>query len=912
LINNKHLYESVGDQNDILAQFINSNKLDRNNTLKVYKSFTGEYSTYVPRLGELINDPEFLAESTGGRLDAAIRSIDLANTETAKVIINRLVDDQSIDSLSKTIKAKKIILDAKEANTEDLVKLARSVGTDYVIDNLNFQNERDLNTSNVHQLFDLFKTELTDQTSKLDLNDLSSIKGNFKPFINLISKYNLSESDKNYADKNTAVNELKQHIIGKIGEVSDTLLNNINNNISPDMLDSAISNSITTCKALHETLTDFLNSIDEKNKLTSEQGMTVFNGFEKIYDTEHNLGKTHSHLFPIFHIDYKITNLKNLLASSDFDEKHWPDLLDKAPYLLDIYASEDKGSMISAPQSLLKSIDVKKMVAQDPVGSFSTISKVMQNSENAGKRETFPKLFNDLYAEFNNYHSSRTQMLPGMFSAMKLTADAAPSQIKPEILKKLFDEAYKGDAETLPYFSSSVFKTGAGGKELVDYAIKSIKSSELHASKVLYHLADSPFINNEAYELMKPLLDDPDGNIFPKLLSNPHITPQMAADLENFLFDPDEMKQLAQNKNASESFFNGQVDINFTRETLNLNEEKRSKEALIFTNPKLGGDVFRNLKAMRSISGVKGFDSDKGYVQEFQYSKTKSQLNEVLPHIPPEGITWKDLKAKFPRADALEPVKNLFREKQNKPVSPDDILAAISEDKSGSFYITYDKHTGAQRHMEDKNANLVVQLNSNKHLEEHFQNNPKLHALYKCIQDGALHSGHPTNLFTVSWIRIDTQDAKNWIVEEFQSDFSSQLKSDLDNVLKQAKSQLQEKLKIHVTPEEILDFGKQIEKLVGNWYEASMQGMEELAKKHGVENLYIHGKGVRAALSGYDEAKEMTVKVNKMHHKDPPKFGYEKCDYSEYPHYNKSMIDDLKSKEDEEFKDTSCWRKRLK
>jgi hypothetical protein len=162
-------------------------------------------------------------------------------------------------------------------------------------------------------------------------------------------------------------------------------------------------------------------------------------------------------------------------------------------------------------------------------------------------------------------------------------------------------------------------------------------------------------------------------------------------------------------------------------------------------------------------------------------------------------------------------------------------------------------------------------------------------------------------------VRVDTHAGKKgWIVEEFQSDFTSKLKTDLERAMEQTRGKLAER-GVHMTPAEIFAYVPKIEKLLSGWYHSALTGIEELAKKQGVKTLYIHGPNVRAALSGLERSagRDLPVKLKEMYAKEPPKFGYEKCYYTDYPHWSEALVNKVQESKDQDKKDISCWRKKL-
>ena len=72
-------------------------------------------------------------------------------------------------------------------------------------------------------------------------------------------------------------------------------------------------------------------------------------------------------------------------------------------------------------------------------------------------------------------------------------------------------------------------------------------------------------------------------------------------------------------------------------------------------------------------------------------------------------------------------------------------------------------------------------------------------------------------------------------------------------------------------------------RILGNWYEASVAGVEDFARANGFKQVFIHGIGVRANLSGHNTDRDPTLWMKQMYFDKPPTLGYEEGRYSEYP-----------------------------
>jgi hypothetical protein len=287
-------------------------------------------------------------------------------------------------------------------------------------------------------------------------------------------------------------------------------------------------------------------------------------------------------------------------------------------------------------------------------------------------------------------------------------------------------------------------------------------------------------------------------------------------------------------------------------------------------------------------------------ITSVSYSTAAEKISQLLPIIPAEGITWANFKKSNPKLEHVPEIKRLFMSKKNQTVMPEDVVKA-AKDLSKEFTITYTKWDGIQRHTGDA-PNLVMQLNLGPQTDQAFRDDPDLQQFYEFAIDSF--RGHPITQKIGAWLRIDTlPGTKGWIVEEFQSDFGPTM----SRIIKQYANN--ERMTINgktVTAERAEELHQKIVDMIDGWYRAGLKGLEELAKKQGVENLYIHGPGIRAQLSSLHSERELPVRVTEMYSKMPEKLGWEKIDYSDYPSYSSQLFNKAKQNK----WPTTCWKKR--
>jgi hypothetical protein len=265
---------------------------------------------------------------------------------------------------------------------------------------------------------------------------------------------------------------------------------------------------------------------------------------------------------------------------------------------------------------------------------------------------------------------------------------------------------------------------------------------------------------------------------------------------------------------------------------------------------------------------------------------------------------WAQFKKIAPKMENWPEVKDAFMKKNNKPLMPEDLLNAIKSVPDKSFHVTFSRWDGIQRHTR-KNPNLVMQLSMNKDMETKLQEDPKMWGFYKYLLNAS--GGHPITPRIASWVRVDTSAGKDgWIVEEFQTDFESNLQGQLAHIKSQPHRNIQLEDGTQLSYDEASKIGYGIANIINGWHKASINGLHELAKKQGVKYIYQHGEGIAATLRSFKEG-ENPVWMQELYSKTPKALGWEKIDYNDYPDKNPRLADEAKQK----GRPTYCWRKKV-
>jgi hypothetical protein len=501
--------------------------------------------------------------------------------------------------------------------------------------------------------------------------------------------------------------------------------------------------------------------------------------------------------------------------------------------------------------------------------------------------------------------------------------DLSPKSVSPDTIRKVKDADPGYHREIL----DDILQSGAGGREILDDEIKLVGKA-INATNTfeagLSRIFESPHIvpeNEKACitvlrNLTGHALDQSIDKISQNVLAPPNLVDHALSMHNERGGDAEVSINFLKHPGAPRGWIMEQYRKN--RENAGIDFERRKFNLAELENPTYGGDLFRAMPEGQAVpKSLRDHVDGANMISKAEHSTNRNRLQQVLPKIPAEGVSWVDFKRANKPMENWPEVRKLFEGKMGgaDKVMPEDVAKTMQQYPANEFHISYTTWGGAQRHMDRDGdvPNLVMQVNTSAEIEKELAKDPKLFKFFQHVQKWGNHSGHPVNPHCIGWVRIDPRSKKEgWVVEEFQSDFSSRLRKDMDEVINQAPEKLREELGFHATPAELMGFAAKTEKILQGWYHAAVSGVEQLARKQGVKNLYIHGVNVRARMSGMDSDRPYPVKLQEMYDQDPPKFGYERCDYSDYPKFNQQLSDQVKSKgKDDDKKDTRCWRKRL-
>lgn len=314
-----------------------------------------------------------------------------------------------------------------------------------------------------------------------------------------------------------------------------------------------------------------------------------------------------------------------------------------------------------------------------------------------------------------------------------------------------------------------------------------------------------------------------------------------------------------------------------------------------FGNPTHGGDLLRSIKP-QVPEWIPGVDRE-ALIEKVSYSPKAEKFQELLSYVPPEGINYADMKKANKKLAEHPDIKKIFMSAKKQTIMPEHISQAM-EDTSDDYHVTYSDWSGMQTH--NGGTNLVLQLNTGKKIENELAKDPRTMALFQALQKAANAAGgnniggHPSTPCLAGWVRIDTRSGKKgWIIEEMQSDFEAKM----DYYIRDLKGTGRVG-EYHMSPSEIMDRSKKVKKAIASWHEAAVQGAINLAKKQGVEKLYLHGEELRSSMSFSPDTvtRDNPLWTQQMYSRWPAQNGWEKVDYSEYPNYNKSKLTEIRSR----------------
>lgn len=291
-------------------------------------------------------------------------------------------------------------------------------------------------------------------------------------------------------------------------------------------------------------------------------------------------------------------------------------------------------------------------------------------------------------------------------------------------------------------------------------------------------------------------------------------------------------------------------------------------------------------------------------IQSVNVSTSHKDLQNLSSLIPPNGISWADFKKQNPTLASSHHVNKLFVSAPKQFVTPDILNKAIAAG-ADSYKVTYSSWSGSQRHITD-NPNLVIQINANQKLQEELAKDFDLRDVYQYITESARASSHPVTPFIVGWARVDVSNPDSWLIEETQSDFSAALRKEIEKL----KTDGHNSIDLYGKQMPLSDFAnhaRKIQSLTSSWLDAIHQAVNDMAKKQGVEKLYMHGPDTRATLSNMNQEKYPEW-LNYMYVKYPPQNKWEKANYNNLPNASKSFAESVKKRKFG-YRSLQIWKK---
>jgi hypothetical protein len=449
-------------------------------------------------------------------------------------------------------------------------------------------------------------------------------------------------------------------------------------------------------------------------------------------------------------------------------------------------------------------------------------------------------------------------------------------------------------AKKNPDLLSALVSTGAGGKKFA--------KKQFESKNPKFYLAMSPYINEASDEAIERILAQ-DGGFHEDIAKNEYANESIL----NRMYEkaPKSRKAeirsfLAKHPNVPKEIFNDIV------------KHQKVEDPLFFSGPGSGPEYIRNFKY--------GFDEfskiERGLPESFKkvvdleaapvyvsVGTNLDRLNQLLPHMTPEGLTWQSAKKLIPAIENWHEIKKEFLAQPKHTMMPEKLTDMIAGASNKDYGITFSEWKGMQRHS-DRN-NLVVQLNLGQKMQKELSKDLDVWAVYKHIQDSANSSGHPSSPYGIGWARLDLADPKSLVIEEFQSDLAKHKQSVLKELIQDRDSvQLYGRT---IPTEKIKTAISVINDIIGDWHKATVAAVESFAKSQGYEKIYLHGPGLRYHLSDMRGDRQMPAWLTEMYDRYPRKNGWEECDYSDYPNYSKDKLSILQLR----HTSTKCWVKKI-
>lgn len=902
-----------------LYKSLKSNSLDNKDKKAIYLSLPSELpgtaqtgvSKYGTLSSEMVNDPEILENSTSGwKLNSLAASVENMSQNTVSIFVNRVVTSEDNSGLSNFAKRiddtylneKPFVLNkiSQKSNTkpEDIKKLLRYMNDDEIANYIE-NSPRNLVETQISPLLD----HLTE---------------------GLVSTHDSSTFEK-YQPEHLAAIKAKTDMIGAIFENSKYDEENMGS--AKEML-SSYSNALKTVCGTYDKMLDI-----------HKDGDSLYSDLKPFHQSLLDLSKAS---IPLSGEDL----VSSFATLKQIEKKAHPD--DFAyEQNLNIYENLFKKA------ENVKSDVFQHLALEHPVYPFllyssDTITKPMLDAMNFEKFNEsdesdwhYDKWFDKMGSEALETHGFK--ILSEISSKIK-NSDRISLELSSAVksglrygnryldygqVKQIFKNI-ENESATAKECEDICLENGVGGSELLN-DIYTKNASKGTLSDILGGIASSPSISDEIAE--KIIQNDDQENSSENLrwlAKNNYLSTKYADKIAEKLLTKRNQGHGKYETFLSDLVRHPKISYEKAKEIFNvLNDGEKvifrggNKFQPIFSNPTHGSRFLRELPPTSpdELNKYK-ISADKMQRDILVGGKTKEKLYEAMQIVPPEGMGWVEFKKKKPNLENHPEIKNIFMSKNGKPVMPEDFNGALQEadekDKYNSFHVTFSAwDRDLQVHNRSALPNLVVQLNSSQKTDDELSKDPKTWALYQMVLkksngiSGENIGTHPTTPHLISWSRVDVSNKDCWIIEEFQSDVAQKFRKNLRSMLKSSPSGLKLGDEF-VTASEIKKHLSKIDEAFSYWQKASMDAVIKNAKAHGIKKLYIHGMGIRSTMSGGGTVGTIDGTYNKNHINPriveiydgtAQKYGFQKCDYTDYPNYSSSTLSDTKKRD----LPTYCW-----
>jgi hypothetical protein len=907
--------ETKERSNKILSRSLKMESLSEKDKKSIYLNLPEDQyisAQSLPILSEnLVNDEEILEKSTSGwRFNSLINSIENMNSNTVSVLVNRIVTSDNTESFKdlgsklETIygkfKGKDFVLSKLMQNSatkhQDLTKLIRALPEKDINNYINLNKDNFLET-HVSPLLDHLSEKLSD------------VSKNPNKYSEIVDSQSLIDSLSSKIETMSTIfwgSSLEDDMVGQ----KETF--------------NSYSNAIKSiCDAGHKILDLNIGDLENEQNINS-----VFRAIDGIQSAKMPInGEDLSNTFSVTKkLQEKMPGQEDKLLptytrliekSENVNPEVWQKISNEHPeypYML---------FQTSISSEMLNPINIKSALDENTPDFCRQLTNWFEKMDNEALKAHGPKIMDALITKSDPKEQMPMYLSNAIHQGLRLGSRFMNAESVKNILKKL-PSLEKRVAEDI------CIENGTGGQDLInDLFDKSLKEGGLFDLEYSGKFLDSPFITDKMAEKALNSFEENSfelNKVIGRLIDNKHISNKTADYLANKItenFNKLENKKLVNDlenkklvndisKNPKISYQSIKNIFSLTVKENSFTFSSGSRFPSVFLNPIHGSKLLREMPpSIPPKMESYGISANKMQRDILAESKSKEKIYEVIKNIPLDGITWPEFKRKFPKYENLQEVKSVFMSKNNKPAIPEDfthLLAQADEkDKFNSFHVTFSDWDGMQRH-NNKNPNLVVQINTSQKADNELSKDPKTWALYQFIlkhsngiegQDVGL---HPTTPHLIAWSRVDVSNKDAWIIEEIQSDVAQKFRKNIKYLLQNSPSGL--KLDdVIVTSEEIKKHMSKIDEAFANWQKASIEAVLQNAKAHGIKKVYIHGHGIRSEMSGGGRVNGIYASYSKKHINPriveiydgmPEKYGFKKCDYTDYPNYNPKLLSKVK------------------